>query len=304
MHALIGQDGWVLIDAGMGTTDARAAFQAGLTRAGLEVKNLKAIVLTHHHPDHIGLSGELYAQSGAKVYMHPIDEASVQLIYSGTMPERFGRVSHFFTQHGLPHTSLWLNNINQQEARIILGVPPHEAFTLVEDGDILDLLGEHYRVLWTPGHSDGQICLFRERDGIFLAADHVLPRITPNIGLYSEKDRPNPLDDYLHSLEKVSHLPASIVLPGHGEPFIGLSERTQEIIDHHYHRESLLRDMLKDGPQNAYQLTQRLFNDRLKSDETKRMAMAEVLAHLEHMRFNGQVKQQHPTDDSIVYALA
>ena len=106
--------------------------------------------------------------------MHPIDEASVQLIYSGTMPERFGRVSHFFTQHGLPPTSLWLNNMNQQEARTILSVPPHEAFTLVEDGDYIELAGERYRVIWTPGHSDGQICLFRERDGVFLAADSAI----------------------------------------------------------------------------------------------------------------------------------
>ena len=302
VHAIVGNDGWVLVDAGMGTPDARAAFNAGLERASLSISNLKAIVLTHHHPDHIGLSGELYEQSGAKVYMHPIDEASVQLIYSGTMPERFGRVSHFFTQHGLPPTSLWLNNMNQQEARRILSVPPHEAFTLVEDGDVIELLGDEYHVIWTPGHSDGQICLFRENDGVFLAADHVLPRITPNIGLYSEKDRENPLGDYLSSLEKVSHLPASIVLPGHGEPFIGLKERTQEITEHHYHREDALLSMLADGPQNAYQLTQSLFQDRLKNDETKRMAMAEVLAHLEHMRFNGRVTQQRTTDGYILYA--
>ena len=302
MHALVGADGWVLVDAGMGTPDARAAFKAGLERAGLSIENLQAIVLTHHHPDHIGLSGELHEQSGAKVYMHPIDEESVQLIYSGTMPERFGRVSHFFTQHGLPPTSLWLNNMNRQEARTILSVPPHEAFTLVEDGDTIELAGERYRVIWVPGHSDGQICLFRERDGVFLAADHVLPRITPNIGLYSEKDRPNPLGDYLSSLEKVSNLPASIVLPGHGEPFIGLKERTQEITEHHYHRENALLEFLTDGPQNAYQLTQRLFHDRLKNDETKRMAMAEVLAHLEHMRLNGRVTQQHTDDGYILYA--
>lgn len=302
MHALVGSDGWVLVDAGMGTPDARAAFRAGLERAGLDIRHLKAIVLTHHHPDHIGLSGELHEQSGAKVYMHPIDEASVQVIYSGTMPERFGRVSHFFTQHGLPPTSLWLNNVNREEARKILSVPPHEAFTLVEHGDYLELADERYRVIWTPGHSDGQICLFRERDGVFLAADHVLPRITPNIGLYSEKDRENPLGDYLASLEKVSTLPASIVLPGHGNPFVGLRERTQEITEHHYQRENALAEMLSDGPQHAYQLTQRLFQDRLKNDETKRMAMAEVLAHMEHLRFNGRVARQHTSDGYILYA--
>jgi len=304
MHALVGQDGtWAIVDTGMGTPDARSAFTAGLQKAGLDIEKLRAIVLTHHHPDHIGLSGELHEQSGAKVYMHPIDEESVQRIWSGTMPERFGMVSDFFTKHGLPATSLWLNRMDREESRRILSVPPHEAFTMVEDGEYLDLVGERYRVIWTPGHADGQICLLRERDGVFLAADHVLPRITPNIGLYSEHDRPNPLGDYLASLEKVSTLPASIVLPGHNEPFTGLKERTQEIINHHHGRMQQLLTMIKERPQHAYSLTEQLFhNRRLSNDETKRMAVAEVLAHLEHMRYNKLLEQRTTPEGIILYA--
>jgi len=303
IYALVGVNGaWAIVDTGMGTPDARTAFAAGLEHAGLSIDKLQAIVLTHHHPDHIGLSGELHEQSGAKVYMHPIDEASVQFIWSGTMPERFGHVSDFFTKHGLRQTSLWLNRVDRAESRRILSVPPHEAFTLIEDGAYLDLVGERYRVIWTPGHADGQICLFRERDGAFLAADHVLPRITPNIGLYSAHDRENPLGDYLASLAKVSTLPASIVLPGHGDPFTGLAERTQEITAHHYDRENQLLTMLKERPQHAYDLTLELFRNRhLNSDEMKRMAVAEVLAHLEHMRYNGRVEQAKTDEGIILY---
>ncbi len=303
IYALVGQDGsWAIVDTGMGTPDARAAFANGLQRAGLSIDRLQAIVLTHHHPDHIGLSGELHEQSGAKVYMHPVDEASVQLIWAGTMPERFGYVSGFFTKHGLRQTSLWLNNVDREVSRRILSVPPHEAFTLVEDDEYLNLAGERYRVIWTPGHADGQVCLFRERDGVFLAADHVLPRITPNIGLYSEHDRPNPLGDYLASLDKVSELPATSILPGHSEPFVGLKERTQEITEHHYDRENQLLAMVETRPQHAYDLTLQLFRNRhLDSDEMQRMAVAEVLAHLEHMRYNGRVAQQYNDDGTILY---
>src|SRR5438105_14931331 len=81
MYALVGKNGWALVDAGMGTPDARAAFRTALEKIGLSIKNLRTIVLTHHHPDHVGLSGELQEQSGASVYMHPIDEASVQVIW-------------------------------------------------------------------------------------------------------------------------------------------------------------------------------------------------------------------------------
>src|SRR5215831_7138287 len=112
----------------MGTPGAREAFSAGLRKAGLDVANLRALVLTHHHPDHIGLSGELQEQSGAPVYMHPIDEKGLRIIWDETMPKRFSAVSHFCRQHGLEHTKLWYTQSDPKETRQMLRVPPHEAF--------------------------------------------------------------------------------------------------------------------------------------------------------------------------------
>jgi len=303
MYALVGANGWALIDAGMGTPDARSAFAVGLQRAHLTLDTLKAIVLTHHHPDHIGLSGELQEETGAAVYMHPIDEAAIQQIWSGALPQRFGRVSHFFSQHGLPRTELWVSREDPKVMRNIMRIPPHEAFTLVEDGDDIDLLGEQYRVIWTPGHSDGQICLLREKDGAFFAADHVLPRITPNIGLYSQTERPNPLEDYLQSLAKVAHLPARTVLPGHGEPFFDLAGRCAEIVAHHEQRLMQILTLIDERPQNAYQVTEQVFGHRLRNDEARRMAVAEVLSHLEYLRYKGQVEQYHTKDGLILYSV-
>jgi glyoxylase-like metal-dependent hydrolase (beta-lactamase superfamily II) len=304
VYALVGNDGWVLVDAGMGTPAAREAFSTGLKRAGLDLAKLRALVLTHHHPDHIGLSGELQEQCGVPVYMHPIDEKSLRIIWDGTMPERFSSVSTFFRQHGLEPTRLWYTQSDPQETRRMLRVPPHEAFSLVEDGARLDLVGEAYRVLWVPGHSDGQIALFREQDGVFLSADHVLPRITPNVGLYSTWDRPDPLNDYLNSLHKVESLPASLVLPGHGEPFPDLARRVQEIVTHHEHRIQQILDLLAEQPRHAAWVTDQLFQGRLKNDEMRRMAMAEVLAHLEYMRGIGRVAQEHTAEDLILYTPA
>ena len=219
------------------------------------------------------------------------------------MPERFQSVSQFFKQHGLPPTDFWFTQVDPEVMRNIIRVPPHEVITLVEDGEEIDLMGERYRVIWTPGHSDGHICLFRERDGVFLAADHVLPRITPNIGLYSERDRVNPLGDYLNSLQKVANLPASIVLPGHGEPFADLAGRTAEIIEHHRQREMEILALLEKGPQHAYELAEQLFGHRWNNSEARRMAVAETLSHLEHLRYNRQVNQEHTTDGLILYAV-
>ncbi len=146
--------------------------------------------------------------------------------------------------------------------------------------------------------------LFRERDGVFVAADHVLPRITPNIGLYSTHDRSNPLGDYLDSLRKVENLPANLVLPGHGEPFADLGGRVREILHHHDARLAQIVELLKERPQHAADLTRQMFpGRRIENHEALRMAMAEILAHLEYLRLQGQIKQQ-PTDEGmILYAL-
>ena len=304
MYAIVGEYGeWAVIDAGMGIPDARTALRDGLRKAGLRIGNLRTIVLSHDHPDHIGLSGELREKSGATVYMHSIDAEGMRTIWSGSAPAQFRSVSQFFRQHGMPVNEQWFSSVPADEMRNVIRVPLYEELTLVEDGQYLDILGEQYRVIWTPGHSDGHICLFRERDGVFIAADHVLPRITPNVGLYSENDRANPLGDYLNSLRKVQNLPASIVLPGHSEPFTDLAGRVQEIIEHHEDREQQILSLFDKQPRNAYYLTEKLFGQRLKSNEARRMAVAETLAHLEYMRYESQVEQYKTNDGLIMYEV-
>ena len=212
-----------------------------------------------------------------------------------TFPQRSARLAAgCLNQKHLSHAST-------DQLRHIIRVTPFEAITLVENGQYLHLAGERYRVIWTPGHSDGHICLFRDSDGVFLAADHVLPRITPNIGLYSEYDRANPLADYLDSLRNVAPLPASIVLPGHGEPFNDLAGRVAEIIVHHEERELQILTLLDEQPQNAHQLAVKIFGHRLKSNEARRMATAEVLSHLEYLRLDGQVEQHKTPDGMFLY---
>jgi len=304
VYALVGDNGWAMIDTSMGTPDTREALWEGLEQAGLRLEELRTIVLSHHHPDHVGLSGELYERSDATIFMHPIDANAIAVLWSGTMRERFGRVSGFFQQHGMPATEFWFTQVEPDVMRNLIRVPPQETITHVEDGETITLAGEQYRVIWTPGHSDGHICLFRERDGVFIAADHVLPRITPNIGLYSEKDRVNPLGDYLNSLEKVEHLPASIVLPGHGEPFDNLAGRVREIIKHHEEREAQILTMLNPHPQHAYGIAEQLFGHRWDNSEARRMAVAETLSHLEYLRYIGQVEQKRTGEGLILYAVA
>src|SRR5690349_13753408 len=131
VYAAVGNNSWALVDAGIGVPEARAAFWEGLQRIGLTVDALRAIVLSHDHPDHIGLSGELQEQSGAAVYMHPIDEASMHFLWGGKLPDSFLRVSKFFLQHGMPPGDRWFSLAGSEKVRDIIRVPVHEAITFV-----------------------------------------------------------------------------------------------------------------------------------------------------------------------------
>jgi glyoxylase-like metal-dependent hydrolase (beta-lactamase superfamily II) len=304
VYALVGRNNWSLIDAGIGTPDARMALAAGLEQAGLQIDDLHALVLTHHHPDHVGLSGELQRQSASSVFMHAIDEKALHLFWNqepgqGQRPDMSGA---FFRQHGLEPTTNWFTQAGPGAVRQVIQVPPHEAFTLVEDGELLELAGETYQIWWVPGHSDGLITLYRPRDGVFLASDHVLPRITPNIGLYGPTNRPDPLGDYLHSLQKIAALSASLVLPGHGEPLPNLEKRVQQIMQHHNERLALVLNLLAERPQHALDLTRQMFApQRIEKPEPLRMALAEVLAHLEYLRLRSKVRQQQTDEGIILY---
>lgn len=302
VYALVGSTGWVLIDAAIGTPETRTAFYAGIAQAGLALKDLQAIVLTHEHPDHIGLSGEVQAISGAPVYMHPLATKNVHALWSHEMGAHFHKSARFLAQHGLTPVELWYTQTPPELLRTILQIPPRETFLPLVDQQELRLADENYRIHWVPGHADGQIVLFRERDGLFISADHVLPRITPNIGLFSSENRPDPLGDYLSSLAKITTLPAATILPGHGETFGQLTKRIAEIVEHHQKRLAQIIALLAKQPQHANQLTDNLFGARIKGDESRRLAVAEVLAHLEYLRLREQLMQQR-TQAGILYYI-
>jgi glyoxylase-like metal-dependent hydrolase (beta-lactamase superfamily II) len=187
--------------------------------------------------------------------------------------------------------------------REILRLPPGDSIIAVHDGEMAPLGGRQYEVIWTPGHSDDHICLLRD-DGLFFAGDHVLPAITPNIGLFPEA-RPDPLRDYFASLARLQALPARLTLPGHGRPFTGLRERADALRGHHEERGAtvLAEVAARLAGASAWEVTSALFEGRLCTVEDQRFALVESLAHLEYLRGTGQVRRERQ-DDVFTYTLA
>jgi glyoxylase-like metal-dependent hydrolase (beta-lactamase superfamily II) len=281
----------ILIDSGLGLPADEQALRAGLSQAGVALEDLSALILTHAHPDHIGLSGIIHAAAHLPIYMLAGEETQISAVWGDESAALQVRLDEMYRVNGLPDEMRAGSQKAGLALRRILHLPPTDAITPLADGQQLELGAHSYEVIWTPGHSDHHLCLLRD-DGLFIAGDHILPHITPNIGLYVGA-RPNPLADYFGALERVQPLPAGLILPGHGRPFMGLAERAVGLRAHHDERSEQVYDIVsgqRDGL-HAYGVAGKLFGERLRSLDDWRFAVAETLAHLEYLRHAGHIER-------------
>jgi glyoxylase-like metal-dependent hydrolase (beta-lactamase superfamily II) len=293
-YLLTADDGYVLVDCGWDLPVVLEALQAALAEAGISLDAVRRLVVTHYHPDHYGLAGTLVRLGRPRLLMHRLDWAYVRDTISDT-----SRLAH--------DSSKWLDRngfeqpVSSEEqrtferaARFTIVAPDEQ----LEDGSVIDLGRHQLRVVWTPGHTPGHICLWDAERGFLLTGDHVLQPITPNVSLWGP-DAGNPLGDFLASLRKVAELDADLVLPAHGEPFLGLKRRVAELLAHHDQREAAMIDALRDhgGSSTATEVATRVpwtrhnraFGDLPRFQQ--RMALTETLSHLEELRAHERVER-------------
>ena len=232
VYALDSPAGPVLVDAGWQHADSWDALSGGLASLGLDVAGVYGVIVTHHHPDHAGLAGRVREASGAWIAMH---HADIELI------RRFHTVR---TEDIREWETASLRRAGASEAEIDEAKswdrridPPAIPDRALADGDLADVPGRGLRVIHTPGHSPGHICLYLEDSGQMFTGDHVLPKITPNIGLYAFDDRDaNPLADFLESLTRAAKVGATEALPAHEFTFTDVDARIAAIASHHEER--------------------------------------------------------------------
>jgi glyoxylase-like metal-dependent hydrolase (beta-lactamase superfamily II) len=267
-YLLPGTDGWTLVDTGLGTPDAGERWEAELSKLD---GPLVRVVITHFHPDHVGAAADVHEVSGAPVWQGVLDYAQCELVWGN--PNWPHRIQAWFRRHGAPgHVT---EELVAQGSVYGPFIRYQRDPVLLDAGDRVD----DWELVAAPGHADGQLVLLR--DGILVAADHLLGKITPTVGLWPAS-RPDPLGDYLAALEQTIALAPRLALPGHGEPLTDPVGRARELIAHHQDRLDAAEAALTPEPQSGYELSFALFGGELKP-AARRFAVAETLSHLEHL---------------------
>ena len=225
-------EGPYLVDAGWNTDEAYDALSAGLAAIGTSIGAVRGVLVTHIHPDHYGLAGRVREMSGAWIALHPADAELVHDRYL-VVDELLEELRVSLRELGAPEPSI------EALAGATLDLIPLVAIggpdLLLEDGDRPPVPGFDLVALWTPGHSPGHLCFHELGQNLLLSGDHVLPRITPHVAMHPQSG-PDPLGDFLASLDRVAALGPAQVLPAHEYRFSDLAGRVEELHAHHRQR--------------------------------------------------------------------
>ena len=280
-----------LVDAGWDTEQAWDALTDGLAVFGARPGDVRAVVVTHVHPDHYGLADRVRRSSGAWVGLHPADAA---LLEGGPAEaeELLRAMRGLLELSGVPEPTLPDPSEASMQARTFLSMEQPDV--LLHDARVLELPGWDLRVIWTPGHSPGHVCLYSDDQRLLLSGDHVLPRITPNISFHSQRV-PNPLGDYLDSLARMRALTPDEILPGHEYRFSDLPSRLTEIEHHHAARlTEIERTVGKQPGSTAWELAAAVEWSRPWGELSafmRRAASGETFAHLALLVRRGRVRR-------------
>ncbi|MEM9062103.1 MAG: MBL fold metallo-hydrolase [Pseudomonadota bacterium] len=282
-------DSWTLVDTGMNTSLVRGLWE-GLLAGPLSSKPIGRVVLTHHHPDHIGLAG-WFCDKGADLWCTRLAYVMARMMLMDRQDKPSDSQVAFRRESGAPEEEVQRYAADKPWMLSDAVGPLPARFRQIREGETLRLGGRDWQVHFGHGHAPDHVTLWN--DEVILAGDQIIPGISTNIGVWSMEPDANPLGDWLEScrrLKTVSNGSNALVLPGHKLPFHGADFRLEALIENH---ESALRRILRaleDGPRSAAGVFVPIFKREITGSQYG-LALAESVAHMNYLHQTGHVSR-------------
>lgn len=282
-------DGWTIVDTGYANDATREHWEQVL-RDVIGTAPVKRIIVTHFHPDHVGLAAWLMERFDAPLFMSQGEYLSAHAAHNDVSVYRPQYLINLFRRHGLEGEKLEAVAAARAYAYSALVPALPMAFIRLMEGDVLEINGRSWRVIMGYGHSPEHAALYCEELRTLISGDMVLPRISTNVSVMAFEPDGNPLRLFLESLVRYGTLPGdTLVLPSHGRVFHGLHPRVRDL---HMHHEQRLGEMTAacGEPKTAEQLVEVVFRWKLDIRQTS-FALGEIIAHLNFLMYRGALER-------------
>ncbi|BBK45041.1 MBL fold metallo-hydrolase [Allostella vacuolata] len=294
-------DGWTIVDCGIARDETKELWGRHFDAKALKgPRGAKRVIVTHFHPDHVGLAGWLCQELGAELWMTQTEWLMAQALSIDERNHVHGSRVDFYRSHGM--TEEWLSQFaDRGEPYRTRVAPVPSVFRRLQAGERIDIGGREWEVLIGRGHAPEHACLYSAEAGVLISGDIVLPKITPNVSVWPSQPEADPLGEYLGCLDQFFDLPAdTLVLPSHRLPFRGLHARVQALKDHHDDR---LADVVGalDRPRPAAEILPVLFRRKLDLHQLG-FAIGEAIAHLAYLHHRGRIRRERRADGVFVYS--
>lgn len=291
-----GRPAWTLIDTGVASGLTRGLWERVATDF-LGDAPVRRVIVTHFHPDHIGLADWLCRRFDAPLHMTRTEWLLARMLCLDASEAIADAGRRFYGAMGLDAQTL--TALSARGNAYSRGVPVVPAlFERMSDGDMLRIGDRDWRIITSGGHSPEHACLYSADGGnVLIAGDMVLPRISPNVSVWPAEPFADPLAEFLHGLARLRELPTdTVVLPSHGPVFEDLRGRIDELLRHHAERLNEAEADCADGGRTVAQITATMFKRPLDTHQLT-FAAGEALAHLNHLVATGRIKRRCRPDD-------
>lgn len=299
---LDGVEGWSIVDCCIHRDEAKAQWESIFANE-LQGLPILRVIVTHMHPDHIGLAHWLCERWNVNLWISATDYQVARLGCLG--PTGFGgdRAAAYFASHGLnsPEAVEQIKGRTRYFPSLVPSVPA--SYRRLMDGMVLTIGGRTWRCIAGYGHAPEHMALYCDELKVLIGGDMMLPRISTNVSVYEQEPESDALKLFLDSIDRFRALPEdTLTLPSHGKPFTGLHTRIQQLHDHHQDRLAEVMEACSASPCSAADILPVLFKRELDLHQTT-FAMGESVAHLHTLWFAGKLERRLGADGVYRFGL-